>query len=677
MKQENLKIVVVQDEPGEAFKKAKSFLENNNFEIKEAAEQNNNEYFIEAHNKEKRFWHLFKGIRPQILKILFKLAVQKSNQTEIQVKTEYFKKIFLKIYSGLIFSVILIFSIFRFLNTLIQSPNTDPIIFIIFFISSLLFMTWYVFTFVSRLLLGFFDYDDFFAIFYTSINSDYIEKRVFRNRKQKIFILVTLAIFILILFSAIFTDLPSISSGLFKIAISLLLLAITSIFILYKQLNSDIYKRIAFVAHVLLGITGIIIYLHLLAFTGLFYKILEQNHAFVLSHELEIYFQNQVFMPNSAQIAISFFLASPFLSLAFFIFMFYALILNKMYLLPIEMRNYRKAQEIHDSAPALSYRTATKDSSSFSVIIFLLWLIFIFAIILGLIFCLGILEYVLLGNNPLFGFDFVAFTLTELRALFILIVHKTPLHSNLYFFRFVLFIYLLPIILLIGTQISVNIKRFCRTRAVIKTNKSDIEIQDIINTIATDIKAKISNNRVISSPSILVKSIYAGIPHNKNFILLSSSAIIKLTEKELKGVLAHEIWHIKKHTFIYRALNFLSDWILMGKGFLVSVLNPVKMEFDADDFAVSWLEKQGIDKKVYTNALRKIEISNAFCGLANIRGLGIAVPGRNGNQREERPHKNNFIQNLKLLLKLYFGDKILSYVYPTTEERIARIMSKE
>ncbi len=270
----------------------------------------------------------------------------------------------------------------------------------------------------------------------------------------------------------------------------------------------------------------------------------------------------------------------------------------------------------------------------------------------------------------MFNFGFLNFITTELQALYVFIFHKTPLHNNFYLFRIFFLVYLLPALFLVFMQLRANMKRFIGSRTILKGYKSDFRIQEMIDKIAIASNVEIPRHCITDEPGISVKTLYVGIPYKKNYILISKTAQGKLSREELEGILAHEVFHVKKHTFIFRVLNLLSDWTLMGKGFLANVLNPVKMEFDADDFAVYWLKEQGVEIENYIRALKRTEILKAMTIFAGpVQSLGIMESGSHSKRRG----KEGFVQKARILLDLYFGEKMLSYVYPTTEERIERI----
>ncbi len=92
MKPKDQRTILVDEEPAVSFRQAKSFLEENNYEIKAYSKNSDTDYSLEAHSKEKRFWKLAfsNKLQPQILKISFKKSLEKTDHTEIQTIYEYF-----------------------------------------------------------------------------------------------------------------------------------------------------------------------------------------------------------------------------------------------------------------------------------------------------------------------------------------------------------------------------------------------------------------------------------------------------------------------------------------------------------------------------------------------------------------------------------------------------------
>jgi len=158
-------------------------------------------------------------------------------------------------------------------------------------------------------------------------------------------------------------------------------------------------------------------------------------------------------------------------------------------------------------------------------------------------------------------------------------------------------------------------------------------------------------------------------------------------DDELNALLAHEIWHIKKHTLIRRFLCFLSDYSLFGNGFLALLQNSYKIEKEADDFAVKWLIKKHQEKSKAINSLRsllekaeEVKWKNALLQSTNFLNFAMFKENSCRNKFIETYFNASKIErikiNLKLLYQMYFGEEIISYFHPSINQRIAWIEGK-
>ncbi|HEC66927.1 MAG TPA: hypothetical protein ENI23_16755 [bacterium] len=193
----------------------------------------------------------------------------------------------------------------------------------------------------------------------------------------------------------------------------------------------------------------------------------------------------------------------------------------------------------------------------------------------------------------------------------------------------------------------------------------------------------------MDSPNIIAETKYLGFPIFKNILIVSEGAWNELDNKEdeLDILLAHEIWHIKKHTLIRRILCFLSDYSLFGNGFLALLQNSFQIEKEADDFAIKWIVKKHQDKDraigLLKSLLESIEVTN---WKNTIFQPGVSF---NFSMFKKDSCRNDFLKifnkssriqkakiNLKLLQQMYFGEEIQSYFHPSNSQRVDWVQEK-
>ncbi|MBW2589107.1 MAG: M48 family metalloprotease [Deltaproteobacteria bacterium] len=169
---------------------------------------------------------------------------------------------------------------------------------------------------------------------------------------------------------------------------------------------------------------------------------------------------------------------------------------------------------------------------------------------------------------------------------------------------------------------------------------------------------------------------FTGFPYFKKCMFLSKGCL-KFSNNELKGLIAHEMFHLKKHSIKWYILNKLSNFTLFGTGFLACTVSSYQLEFEADEFAWKYLKEGKADLKEYENALRLIEISQRFKRkVIEKNGSLLFLNGKDDNKIDNKK-KLKYLQrinmNIKIFSELYFGDEILSYIHPTIEDRMANL----
>lgn len=155
-------------------------------------------------------------------------------------------------------------------------------------------------------------------------------------------------------------------------------------------------------------------------------------------------------------------------------------------------------------------------------------------------------------------------------------------------------------------------------------------------------------------------------------VIFISRGCLKLTPAEVEGLLAHEMYHLRHHTFRWHLLNLLSDVSLCGTGFLNVVSNSYENELEADRFAVSWIGHRKIPAADYIRALKIVAMAAGSGALHSAQGIGGPGSGSNGPRRRNTAVRR-FMARAAFLFELHFGDRILHYIHPPLDERIDRI----
>jgi len=163
-------------------------------------------------------------------------------------------------------------------------------------------------------------------------------------------------------------------------------------------------------------------------------------------------------------------------------------------------------------------------------------------------------------------------------------------------------------------------------------------------------------------------------------LVVTEGTLRLFSEKELEVLLAHEIWHLKKHSKRVAILSVLSEWSFFGYGWLAITQNSYEMEFGADQCAFEWCRQNHISLEVLDTVLRRIEqVLAMHTRPARKHPLGISGLCL----QREKPHPivekrpaswlGRFKADAKLFHGLYFTSEIISYFHPTFEERRNRI----
>jgi len=180
---------------------------------------------------------------------------------------------------------------------------------------------------------------------------------------------------------------------------------------------------------------------------------------------------------------------------------------------------------------------------------------------------------------------------------------------------------------------------------------------------------------------ILVQSQYAhaGAAHSFKlgpFIFLTDRLLTILGNDELAGVLAHELWHIKRHTFVFWLGDTISQFTLFGRGFHTVMFNTAEMELKADDFATDYLMCSGSKKSALAQALRKIAMDTKILQLLAPSESLVSLLPISDLETWADMDRVSMKERLSWLHRAIFGDLAVSYYHPSSEYRINRIESQ-
>ena len=150
---------------------------------------------------------------------------------------------------------------------------------------------------------------------------------------------------------------------------------------------------------------------------------------------------------------------------------------------------------------------------------------------------------------------------------------------------------------------------------------------------------------------------------------VTTKALLVLDDDQLEALIAHEVWHLKKDSRVFTALNVLSSWTLFGRGFLLFTLDTAHREHRADAFAVEYLAARSPAAPRHTveSLLTTTAVQNTFLRfLAPSRSLASLLRNDLSVSLEDCSDGTK----LRVLYEVFFGDLVASYLHPTLHQRI-------
>ena len=310
------------------------------------------------------------------------------------------------------------------------------------------------------------------------------------------------------------------------------------------------------------------------------------------------------------------------------------------------------------------------------------WLIVGFANIYGLYLSLAMLNKLLCLNLPFIQSNYIDlfFKISQ-----IVLTYLFPQNKKLVNMHFIMMlVYALPIPLLYAAVIYKNLTIYIRKiNLILKSRKQYIlpQLREKIQAVCNDCSLPFPILIVIDSSSVDEGTFYQGFPFYKNVLVVKKTTVEALFQEgsAIDAYLAHEIYHMKKHTFGRRILCILSDLTIMGSSLLLILQKSYAVELSADKYAVHWLRSQNKSPSWLITALEILEEQKIiFSAISNDNNLLYYIANDKLIQDIKNEYdSSNYIKkifiNLKLLKNFFFSSHVISYIHPGNNYRIERI----
>ena len=251
---------------------------------------------------------------------------------------------------------------------------------------------------------------------------------------------------------------------------------------------------------------------------------------------------------------------------------------------------------------------------------------------------------------------------------------------------FLMLAYSIPMLFFYSLVVIKNIKSTLQIKLVLKSNQNAGILSDLMpkmEKICQNCKLRLPIIKIIDSVSATEGASYLGFPFFRNLLIIRKQTVEILSHKDyaLEAYLAHEIFHLKKHTLGWKILCLLSDFTLFGNGFLTILHSSYNVELEADAFAVKWLKQHDMPPTALITALQSQEQLEEQEVLGTLlSNLNFIHSIENEEYREtiimqadNSGRLKKMLINLKLLYQMYFGNYITSYIHPGNDYRIEQI----
>lgn len=371
-----------------------------------------------------------------------------------------------------------------------------------------------------------------------------------------------------------------------------------------------------------------------------------------------------------------------------FIICFYIVMFN----VPIDMLKSQRRFEF-GGKESIYIQSLQPENTSYvlNILILFLWITISLAFLFGFYCTSTVFERTILGFNFIFKSEFGIAFFENTKAMLEMFGHIIGGAYSPLFHRLFMLLYSLPVIalfiLVLQKRIESTLTGYCMLQKLSgRHHEITSQLSEKVGGICRFANVLPPTVLVLNSSDINAETRYLGFPVFKNILTISKGTWgeLSVNEDELDVLLAHEVWHIKKHTLARRMLCLLSDYSLFGNGFLALFQNSYRIEKEADAFAVKWVMAKYQDAGRAMHSLKSLlerreEINwrNRMFRPGSSLSFGML---RNDSYRNDllksfdtATRIERLKINLKLLYQMYFGEEILSYFHPSISQRVAWI----
>jgi len=193
----------------------------------------------------------------------------------------------------------------------------------------------------------------------------------------------------------------------------------------------------------------------------------------------------------------------------------------------------------------------------------------------------------------------------------------------------------------------------------------------ILGEVAVAARIDAPRMSMVQSPAIDCRAVRFGFPVSRSYLMITDTGLLRLSPDELRALMAHEVFHLTRHSPRLRMLRFLSNLTLFGRDLLCHLQNPYAMEMEADEFAARCFGTAPL-----VGALQKARVANAFRSMARSTELGFQLTrdlAQGSDQWWNLSFGARFAMGFKILGDVYFGDQSLWYLHPSTAERMSAL----